>query len=630
MKGKMVSRIGGGVASLVLLLVIIGAANLILSNLRVRMDVTAEKLYTLSNGSKAILGKLDKDVTLKFYFSKSSASVPTVLKSYAEQVRDLLKEYELAGKGHLYLEAYDPKPDSDAEEWAQRYGVEPQQINPFGSPVYFGMVAVCGENEQVFPVFNPRTESTLEYDITRLITRVAWPEKPVIGVMSSLEGLFGTPPNPMMGRRQMRDQGWAAFRELKKDYTVRELSTDIDTIDSEIKALVLMHAKNLSARTLFAIDQFVVKGGRLIACVDPMSLMDIISSRQQQNPMMAQMGGGAGQAGPSTLGQLFDKWGVTFDTGKVVADLKASTKLNAGNGRVEENPTFLSLTAKNMVKGDILTSRLSQVMLPFSGSFTFKATEGLTFTPMITSSKDDSCLVDPMNAQFGMSAMRAQLNPDGVERILAARLQGTFKTAFPEGIPAGAESTNAVPKGVASGKSTVMLFADSDFLADQFCVQVMNTFFGTMIQPINDNLSLFSNTIEQFAGREELIGVRSRGRSNRPFSKVNELEAQALSKWKSQEAELESALQEVQQRLMELQKQKNGNQRMLLSKEQQDEIAKFRKTQADTRKKLKNVRKELTADIDKLGTTLKVVNIVLIPLLVIIFGIVHGLRRKRR
>ncbi|MBQ9430184.1 MAG: Gldg family protein [Kiritimatiellae bacterium] len=615
-----------GVVGLVLLLAIIAAVNLILSNLRLRGDLTAEKLYTLSSGSKAILGKLENDVTLKFYCSSSSSEMPMGLKTYATQVQDLLKEYELAGKGHIQLEAYDPKPDSDAEEWAQRYGIEPQQVNPFGQPIYFGLVSVCGENEQVIPGFNPRSEATLEYDITRLITRVAWPEKPVVGLMSGLNGLLGSPANPMMMRRQQQDQGWAAFRELKKDYTVREVPADADKIDDDIKTLVVVHPKNFSETALFAIDQFVVRGGRLVVCVDPFSVMDMISNQQQNTMMM----GGSG-VGPSTLGKVFDAWGITFDTGKVVADNSAATKLNAGNGRVEENPAFLSLGAGNLVKGDLLTAQLTQVMFPFAGSLEFKeGTEGLTFTPVITSSADNSCMVDQMNAQFGMSAMRSQMTPDGKARVLAARLSGTFKTAFPNG-PAkedGDSSTNAAPAVVASGEGKVMIFADSDFLADQFCVQMVNTLFGQMAQPLNDNLTLFANTVEQFAGREELIGVRSRGPSNRPFEKVDALEAKALGKWQKKESELEAALQETQQRLQELQKQKSGNERALLSKEQQEEIAQFRKTQANTRKQLKNVRKELTSEIDRLGTVLKVINIMLVPLLVIVFGIVRGLRRR--
>ena len=615
-----------GMAGLAVLAVIIGAANMILSNLPLRVDMTGEKLYTLSKGSKTVLGKLENDVTLKFYFSSSSAEMPMQFKTYSQQVQNLLKEYERAGKGHVTLEAYDPKPDSDAEEWAQRYGVEPQNVNPFGQPVYFGLVAVCGEREETLPRLSQKTESTLEYDITRLVTRVAWPERPVVGLMTSLPDVMGKPQNPMMMQRRQQPQGWAVFNELKKDYEVREIATDADKIDDDVKTLVVLHAKDLSEKTLFAIDQFVLRGGRLIACVDPFSIMDMISSRQQQNPMMQQMGG---QDGPSTLGKLFDAWGVTFDTSKLVADLSAATKLNDGNGRAEDNPAFLSLGTKNMDTKDILVSRLSQVLLPFSGSFSFANKEGIKFEPLIVSSATDACLVDRSGAQFGMGAMRRDLKPDGVQRTLAARLSGTFKTAFPKGPDFAEGSTNAVPKVTAEGKGSVVLFGDSDFLADEFCVRVMNTIFGAIAQPMNDNLLLFSNVIEQYAGREELIGVRSRGPSNRPFTKVDALEAEALKKWQAEQEKFEKELEQTQQRLSALQKQKSGNDRFLFSKEQQEEIAKLRKTQADTRRKLKNVRKELTADIDRLGLTLKVVNICLVPALVILLGLLRGFMRRR-
>lgn len=621
-------RFTTGALGLACLLVIIGAIYVIVSNLRIRADLTAEKLYTLSKGSRELLSKLPKDVTLKFYFSRSSAEMPMMLKTYADQVCDLLKEYQIAGGGRLVLEEFDPKPDSDSEEWAQRYGVEPQQTSMLGQPVYFGLAAVSGDTQQVIAGFNPRTEAMLEYDITRLITRVAWPEKPVIGVMSSLS-VLGQPANPMMmmqGRRPPADQGWMVFQELRKDYTVREVEMETDAIAPDITTLVVLHPKTLSEKTLFALDQFVLRGGRLVALVDPFSIADF-AANQQQNPMMMQMGGG--QAGPSTLGKLFTTWGITFDTTKIVADLSASTKLNGGNGRVEDNPAFLSLTPANTTKDDLLTAQLSQIMLPFSGSFTFAENKDLTFTPLLRSSTDSACLVDQMNAQFGMGAMRTQLKPDGVQRILAARLQGKFQTAFPDGLVEEG-STNAPLKGLTSGNGNVILFADADFINDQFCVQVMQSLFGNVAQPINDNMTLFGNTVEQLAGRQELIGVRSRGNFNRPFTKVDRLEAAAMKKWQAEEETLQQRLQETQQRLSELQQQKKGAERMILSRDQQAEIERFRKTQADTRKQLKNVRKSLNHDIEQLGMTLKIVNIALVPLLVIGLGIWRGAQRRKQ
>ena len=617
-----------GVVALALIAAVIASANLILSNLPLRIDLTGEKLYTLSSGSKAVLGKLEEDVTLKFYFSASSAEMPMAIKTYATQVKNLLKEYELAGGGRVVLESYDPKPDSDAEEWAQRYGVEPQNVNPFGQPVYFGLVAVCGDREETLAAVSPRSESTLEYDITRLVTRVAWPERPVVGLMTSLKGVLGQQPNQMMMMQGMRPQpGWAAFTELQKDYDLREISAEAESIDDDVKALVVLHAKNLSEKTLFAIDQFVIRGGRLIACVDPMSVMDLMSSRQQQNPMMMQQPGGDG---PSTLGKLFDAWGVGFDVAKLTCDLAAATKLNAGNGRAEENPAFLSLDKENMSASDLVVSDLTQVMFPFAGSLTWSKTEGLEFEPLITTSADHACLVPRESAQFGMGAMMRDLRPDGVKRTLAARISGTFKTAFPKGPDYTEGSTNAAPKVVASGKGAVVVFGDSDFLADQFCVQVMNSIFGQIAQPINDNLVLFSNIIEQYAGREELIGVRSRGKSNRPFVKVDELEAKAMAKWQAKQMAFEEELQATRSRLMALQKEKTGNDRMILSREQQEEITKLRKAQADTSRQLKNVRKELTSGIDSLGVLLKTINILALPLIIVAFGIFRGIRRRRR
>jgi len=609
-----------GVAGLVLVGAIAASSVVILANLPLRFDMTAERLYTLSKGSKAVLGQLTEDVTFKYYVSSSSAEMPMALKTYATQVGNLLKEYERAGGGRLVVETYDPKPDSDAEEWAQRYGVEPQTVNPFGAGIYFGVVAVCGDREETLGVLSPRTESTLEYDLTRLVTRVAWPERPVVGVMTSLPDVVGGKANPMMMQMGQRPpQGWAAFTELAKDYDVREIQADAEKIDDDVKTLVVVHPKNLSDKALYAIDQFVLRGGKLVAMVDPFSVKDMQSSRQSQNPMMGGMGGD----GPSTLGKLFEAWGVKFDEGRIVCDLEAATKLNNGQGGVDNNPAFLSLGAGNMDKGDLIVSDLTNVMFPFAGALSFEKKDmDLSFEPVITTSKENSGTTDKMAMQYGGLKDMA---PDGSARVVAARLSGTFKTAFPK----GPDGTNDVSKALSEGKSSVLLFADSDFLADDFCVRLMRTPFGSIPQLINENLTLFSNAMEQFAGREELIGVRSRGASDRPFKVVNELEAEATKKWQAREAEFQEELQQTQQRLSALQKEKKGGERFILSKEQQDEIVKLRKSQAETRKQLKNVRKELTADIDSLGLRLKIVNIALVPALVVLFGLLRGFMRRR-
>ena len=616
-----------GLAALALILVIAVAVNTILAALSARVDLTAEQLYTLSPGSKAVLAKLDQKVTLKFFFSESAKDMPPSLKTYAEQVRDLLREYERAGKGNVVIETYDPKQDSDEEEWAVKYGVEPQQANPFGAPIYFGLVVTCGTQEQTIPGFDPRMESTLENEITRHITRVVWPERPVVGVLSSIPGVLGEQMNPMMMQMRRRPSpGWIAFAELKKDYDLREIAPDAESIDPDVKALVVIHPKNLSEKTLFAIDQFVIKGGRLIACVDPFSFKDFeASSQQQQNPMM-QMGG---QGGPSTLGKLFEKWGISFDTTKCVADDQAAVQMKGRNGTVVTDATVLELGKANIAK-DVLTAGASQLIIPFAGALGFTPTEGLEFTPILTTSTNGACLVDASMLQMGTEAIRDQIKPDGVRRTLAGRLSGTFKTAFPKGPDWKEGSTNAVPAVVESGKGFVFLFADADFLSDQACVEMVNTLFGQQAVLRGDNIALFSNIIEQFAGREELIGLRSRGPSDRPFEVVRNLRAEAEKKFRAKAEELQAKLNETSKKLNELLQGKRGTDRQLVSQELESAIGEARREKAKTQKELKNVRKELNADIENLGFKLKVANICLVPLLVILFGIVHALIRRRK
>ena len=618
-----------GLAVLALILVIVGAANYILSVLSVRVDLTAEHLYTLSPGSRAVLGKLDRDVTLKFFFSESAKDMPSSLKTYAEQVRDLLGEYERAGKGNVKLETYDPKQDSDEEEWAVKYGVEPQQANPFGSPIYFGLVAVCGTQEQTIAGFDPRMESTLEYEITRHITRAVWPERPVIGVLSAIPGILGEQQNPMMMQmRRQPSRGWIAFSELKKDYDVREIAKDAESIDEDVKTLVVVHPKDLSEKTLFAIDQFVVKGGRLIACVDPFSFKDFQANAQQQNPMMMQMGG---QGGPSTLGKLFDAWGIQFDTMKCVADDMAAVRMRGRGGAVVTDATVLELGKANFEK-DVLTAGLSQLMFPYAGAFSFSPKDGLAFTPIICTSTNGACLVDASFLQMGPEAIRDQIKPDGVRRTLAGRLTGKFKTAFPKGPDWTEGSTNAIPKVVAESEkeNSVFLFADADFLSDDACVQIVDTLFGQQAALRGDNLALFSNIVEQFAGRDELIGLRSRGPSDRPFVVVRDLRAEAEKKFRAKAEELQAKLNETSKKLNDLLQGKHGTDRQLVSRELENAIGEARREKAKTQKALKNVRKELNADIESLGFRLKTVNICLVPLLVILFGIVRAFLRRKR
>ncbi|MCX7591426.1 MAG: GldG family protein [Kiritimatiellae bacterium] len=622
-------KASGGVAGLLVVLAILIAVNKIIGNLRVRADVTEERLYTLSEGTRKLLGKLEKTVTLKFFCNSSSPEVPVYLKEYAKQVEDLLYEYRLAAKGKILVERYDPKPDSDAEEMAQRYGISSQSLGLFGPPFYFGVAAVCGNSEAVLPVLDPRTDSTLEYNLTRLIYRVTNPKKPVVGVMSSLMVLGGGPPYPMMPGGQGPQKAWLAFRDLREDYEVREIETSVEKIDDTVDVLVVIHPKELSDKAYYAIDQFVLRGGRLLVFVDPFCVADLETSGSQ--PFMR------GQTS-SNLGKLFSAWGIDYDDTRVVADPGASSRVRTANNRVEESPLWLSLFTKNFNRQDVLMSQLENLMMPFAGSFSDKTGDNLDVTPLISTS-ERAGLVSAFSAQFGTQAIRSEFKRAGMALNLAVRITGTFKTAFPDGAPVEKkDSTNATDKAkepeathLKEGKSTVVVVGDVDMLYDRFCVEELSLFGATAYRPMNDNVNFLGNVIEQMAGSVDLIGIRSRGETGRPFERVLALQEKAAAAWHEQEAALEAKLRETQQQLRNLESAKdNKDQRFILSAEQRQAIVNFRKEEARIKQELKNVRKNLRRDIEALGVKVKVINIALMPLLLGLTGIGFGIYRERR
>ena len=623
---KKISGWCSGLIGLAVLLVAICAVNMIAGNLRIRHDFTEEKLYTLSDGTRSILSNLDKDVVLKFYFSRSMKGLPMALKSYARQVEDLLKEYELAGKGRVTLETYDPEPDSDEEEWALKYGLEPQALDAYGSRVFFGIVAV-GEGEEAIPVLSPRNEQSLEYELTRMVARAAHTAKPVIGVLSPL-GVLGRPsPRQMPGMRPRTEGGWLVFNELKRDYDVREVAADTAEIPADVTTLVIVHPRDLSDATLYAIDQFALRGGHILAFVDPFSRAELMANAD--SPMA--MYGAAN--GPSTLGRLFDAWGVGFDTSKVAADMRAVTRVSGGGGRVEETPVVLSLADRNMSKTALLTSRLDNMLMPYAGAFTLSPKDGVETEAIITTGADSSCMVDAFGVQAGMQAIRAQLHPDNQEHILAARLSGVLDSAFPDGAPA--EGTNA-PAATAqhlsrgSAPASIVLVADADLISDDVCIRLVNIGFGMQIpEPMNDNLAFFLNAVEQVSGNPALIGIRSRGRSNRPFEKVDDLAQRATQEYQAQEQQLSDKLMETRRKIAELQRQKQDSQKAIISKEQRDAIAEFRREEANISHQLREVRHNLRKDIDALGAKIKFINIALMPIIVVIAGICVAIARRR-
>ena len=612
-------KIAGGAAGILILLGILIAFNAVLNPVRLRKDVTQDKLYTLSDGTKELLKGLDRDVTLKFYFSKSNEQLPVPLKNFAGRVRDLLAEYESRAGGHLAVEEFDPKPDSDAEEWAQRYGLQGQALDMFGTggDLYFGIVAVSGNREAAIPMLAPDSEPQIEYMLTRMISEVSREKTAKVGLMSALPVQGGG--NPMMGGGR---QGWEAVAEIGRQAKVQTIGMDAESIPDDIDTLLVIHPAGISDRTLYAIDQFVLRGGHLMAFVDPMC----ISAQESVSPQMQQYGMPPPQES-SDLNKLTKAWGLEMQDGQLAADESAATLLNAGAGRAQRNAAFLSLRPPNINREEISTLSLNDVLLPFAGAFKGKPADGLQMTDLLYT-KADGFLVDASAVQSGDIKI-----PDAKEQLpLAVRLQGNFKTAFPDGPPVeGTNQTASVKQGLkeSAKPGVVILVADVDMLSDRFALRNVNLFGQQIQQPRNDNLAFALNLIEQLSGSEALIGLRSRGSFDRPFDRVADLEKQAQMKWQTEEDRLNEKLKAAQARINSLQRTKDDGQQQIMTPEQAAEVKKFREEVFQTQQSLKEVRKNLRSDIETLGMRLKVLNIAAVPLLVALFGILRGLWIKK-
>ncbi len=613
--------------------IVIIAVNLIANAAKARLDLTEDKLYTLSPGTKAILKKLDTPVDVRFYFSQGEARVPSHVRTYANEVEDLLEEFRQASNGKIRIRKIDPKPDSNAEEEAQADGIEPTQTGPLsGEQYYFGLAVSLDPEKAALPL-DPSRERLLEYDLARTLGQVISTNKPVVGVMTGLP-MFGQPSNPMMARMGQRGQRpWVFIQELKRDYTVKQLQMDVDKIDDDIQVLIVAHPKNITDKTQYAIDQFVLRGGKLLALLDAMCFIDRDQS-QPNNPLAGMMPGGG-----STLPKLLQTWGVAFESTKVVADLGFTREITFQEGQQPRPmPTFLFVNPEGINKQDVVTSQIDNLLMPMAGAFSGTPATGLQQTVLLHTTKKSE-MVDGMTSQFSPQKTMDDFKPSNTEHALAIRLKGKFKTAFPEGKPAEPKTDEDKDKKdekkpadnslkESKTESVVVLVGDADFLFDNFCVQI-NQLFG-IATPINGNLGFAQNIVEQLAGDANLVGTRSRGALRRPFTRVQKMEAEASEQYQGKIAKLNEELQTAQTQLNEMQAKKEPGQRQILSPEQQAKIAEFQKKQRDTQRELRDVRKSLRQDIDSLENRLKWANIAGVPAFVILAGLAIFFVRKQR
>jgi ABC-type uncharacterized transport system involved in gliding motility auxiliary subunit len=596
---------------LVALALILVAFNYLISRVPARVDLTDGKLYTLSDGTKKILRNLQGPVKVKLYISQGE-SVPVPLRSFAQRVEDLVREFKSVAGPNLVIERYNPKPDSEEEDAAQLDGIDSQQLVT-GEQFYLGATVTQLDRKQTLSAISPQRERLLEYDLVRAISRVSTAERPKIGLMAGL---------PVLGERfnpytRSSSEPWVLATELKREFDVKEVPLGAKEIDKDVTVLLLIHPRDMQPEQEYALDQFVLRGGKLIVFVDPYAYFD-------QSPMMP---GVPPMPSSSSLPTLFKAWGIDFDQGKVVSDV-----VFGSGGGARYTPTVLSLNRTAFSRDDVVTGSIETLLYAFGGAFQVKPVDGLKVTELVHSSPN-AMLVDNQNATKSGDEATKNFKPLGKSLPLAIRLTGKFKTAFPEGLTVDKKpqpGTPALREG--ANENSVILVGDVDMLADGAAVDVQEMFGRKIVVPSNGNLALALGMVEQFAAGDELISLRSRATAFRPLTVVRELEADAQKQYFGKIQALEDDLQKTNAKLQELQKAQGaaGRGGPILTAEQQAELERFRKRVAETRLELKEVRKNLRQDAEALVFWTKVVNIALMPILVALFGLGVALIRRRR
>jgi ABC-type uncharacterized transport system involved in gliding motility auxiliary subunit len=558
---------------------------------------------------------------------------------YAQRVREMLEEYTALAKGKIRLEILDPQPFSPTEDRAVAFGLQGVPIDQGGEQVYFGLAATNStDDQQVIPFFQPERERFLEYDLTKLVLALAKPKKTVVGLITELP-LEGDYMAAMQGQPM---QPFAIMAQLRPLFEVRTIGSDLDKIAPDIDVLWIVHPAHLSEKTQYAIDQFVLRGGRALVFVDPNS--EIAQARPTQPGMPPQQSS-------SNLDKLFKAWGFEMVPNMVAGDRAAARKVNAGGyGKVQpvDYVAWLNLKAANINKDDFISAALTQINMASAGILQPVDGAKTKFEPLISTSTDSEEI--PADKFVGMPDVAGLLHdfkPDGKKLTLAAHVTGPATTAFPDGPPKPeAKPGEAPPKDdkaadakpadaqlkEATQPINVVVVADSDMLADRFWVQTSDFFGQSVAVPTANNADLVANAIEVLAGGNDLVSLRSRGTSARPFEVVQTLQRDADNRYSAQEKELQDKLKDTQAKIKDLQSDKSG--KVALNAEQTSTLDNFRKEMVQTRQQLRDVQLRLNQDIRRLKSRLVFADVALIPILLVIVAIILGIvrlqRRKRR
>ncbi|MEM1184292.1 MAG: Gldg family protein [Planctomycetota bacterium] len=612
-----------------------------------KIDLTENSLYTLSPAGRSIARTPDEPITLTLYYSESVAQGQPQIQSAADRVIQLLEAFEDASNGKIVLRRIDPEPFSEAEDDAVTAGIQGVRITQTDT-FYFGLVGTNAlDGREVIPYVNaldPSNERFLEYEFAKLILTLAEEDKPVVGLITSLP-VDGTPPNPMARTRGTPE--WQILPEIRTTLDLRRLETTVTEIPEDIDVLMLAHAKGLTDATLYAIDQFALKGGRVLAFIDPHAESDPAGRPDPQNPFAA---GNADTS--STLGPLMGAWGVEMPTDQIAGDLKFALEVGVQGpgGRPEAVPyvAYLSLRDEAFDANSPITGRLGTVNLASAGFLTPAENATTVFEPIVTTSIEAAPVTSQRVKLF--PDPRGILNdffPQDEPLTIAARLTGPVQSAFPDGPPAGVDdAAQSGEEGTGEGETeqthltestggiNVVIVADADVLADTFWIQAMNLGGITLgYQRVADNGALVAGLLDQLAGSTDLVSLRARGEYRRPFTLIEEMQRRADAEFRAEEQRLEQQIEQTQERINSLQLARGDDpSSLVLSPEQQAEVDRLQDELIASRKQLRQVQLNLREDIERLETRLQLINTAAVPVLLSLFAfslaVARGIRRR--
>jgi ABC-type uncharacterized transport system involved in gliding motility auxiliary subunit len=582
----------------------------------IRLDLTENRLYSIAPGTQRILAGIDEPITLYFFFSEQASRDIPDLRSYAERVRELLEEMAQRSSGKVRLSVIDPQPFSEEEDRATGFGLSPVPAGPRGEPFYFGLAGTNStDGRETIGFFQPEKEEFLEYDVASLVYRLAHPRRATVGLVSSLP-INGVPDSQFGPGRP----AWAGIAQLNALFDVKPLTTGFTSIANDIDVLLLVHPKQLSEPSLYAIDQYVLRGGKVLALVDPQAEQDNSASPDGQP--------GAGRA--SDLQPLFASWGINYNPGEVLGDARKALSVTL---RPNQPPVrhlgVQAFTREDFNTSDVVTSGLDSINFMTAGVLKPRDGAGTTFEPLIQSSEVAalipaerfSVLDDPTTLLDGFKAT-------GERYVVAARVQGAVRTAFPNGAPAGADP--ATPLQASAEPANIIVVADTDVLSDLLWVRTQNMFGQRVAVAWANNGDFIANTLDNLTGSADLISIRGRQSFFRPFVRVDQLRQQADERLRAKEQELDMQLQETERILSDLEAARNDRTELVMTPEQEAEVKRFQAERTRIRKELRDVRRSLDVDINRLGTTLRIINIVLIPALLSAGVLIAAFLRRRK